>query len=66
MTFRRALGRSDATMVVIGGIVPIACGVVTVTVVLRVVWADPAGAPGATLLLAAAMPVYCWFSRCTR
>ncbi len=47
-------------------VVQIAFAAVAAAVVLSVVWADPAGALRGTLLLAAGIPVYYWFSRRTR
>ena len=47
-------------------VVQIAFSAVAAAVVLSVVWADPAGALRGTLLLAAGIPVYYWFSRRTR
>ncbi len=47
-------------------VVQIAFAIVAAAVVLSVVWADPRSALRGTLLLAAGIPVYYWFSRHTR
>jgi Flp pilus assembly protein TadB len=46
--------------------VQIAFAIVAAAVVLSVIWADPRSALRGTLLLAAGIPVYYWFSRRTR
>jgi basic amino acid/polyamine antiporter, APA family len=47
-------------------VVQIAFAIVAAAVVLSVIWADPSSALRGTLLLAAGIPVYYWFSRRTR
>jgi len=47
-------------------VVQIAFTIVAAAVVLSVIWADPKSALRGTLLLAAGIPVYYWFSRRTR